>query len=172
VSLLKKSFLLYTESPADEYGGSGLMGTCDDLLALLKDFISDSPKVLKKETVEALFTPQISTGALSLATLEGLRESGRIYEWFSTGDIKAKDAKLDHGLGGLIVQSEVPDFGQPASLILNWAGSPGSVWFASRELGLVGLSMISYVPAGFSVVKEFQQAWKKDLWTTWNSLNG
>src|ERR1700760_2886678 len=114
------------------------MGTCDDLLALLKDLISDSPNVLKKETVEALFTPQISTEALSLATLEGLLESGRIYEWFSTGNIKAKDAKVDLGLGGLIVQSEVPDFGQTASLFLNWAGSPGSVWFASRELGLVG----------------------------------
>jgi hypothetical protein len=149
------------------------MGTSDDLFALLKDLISDCPKILKKETVEALFTPQVSTGALSSATLEGLRGSGRIYQWFSIGDIKAEDANLDLGLGGPIVQSEVSDFGQPASSILTWAGAFGSVWFASRELGLAGLSIIiNYVPVSRYVVSEFHQAWRKDLWATWNSVKG
>jgi hypothetical protein len=137
-------------------------------LAVLADLISDTPKLLKRETVEAAFAPQFKTEGAS-SPLQTMKQRSWLYQWFTIGDAQAEEAKFNHGLAGALLQSEVAGWGQPVGPFLTWAGATSCAWFASRELGMAGLFMVQTAVPASPAVQEFYSAWKKDLWATWAS---
>jgi CubicO group peptidase (beta-lactamase class C family) len=150
------------DNPEDQDGGAGLALTTKDFVAVLVDLISDSPKLLKPETMSLMFTPQLAAGSPAEAALVHNRE-----EWdLVSGPIL--QSAVNHGLGGVLALSEAPDIGQPKN-ILAWAGISGPLWFASRELGVAGFFATQLSPYGSPAVTELINAWRKDFWTKYNS---
>ncbi|KAF2257674.1 beta-lactamase/transpeptidase-like protein [Lojkania enalia] len=145
------------DNPNDQDGGHGLSGTAKDWLAVLADLISDSPKLLKPETVAMMFTPQLDNGSKALQMLLQMRHA-----WEMVAG-PASDTGINHGLGGLLVTREVAEIGQPKN-ILCWGGAANTVWFASRDHGVAGFFSTQLHPFADAMVKGLVNSWKKDLW--------
>lgn len=150
------------DNPEDQDGGGGLSGTAKDYLAVLADLVSDSPRLLKQETITEMFQPQLVENSESMKNLLELRAAWNIV----SGPI-ANDA-VNHGLGGVLCLGDVPEIGQPGKT-LAWGGASNIVWWANRELQVAGFFATQQGPFGNPPVTELVNAWKKDFWTQWNS---
>ncbi|KAF2668346.1 beta-lactamase/transpeptidase-like protein [Microthyrium microscopicum] len=142
----------------DQDGGHGLSGTADDWLAVLADLVSDSPQLLKPETVALMFEPQIQRDSTSMKMLLQLRPAWEIV----AGPVP--DSAVNHGLGGLLVTEEVPSICQPKG-ILAWGGAANTIWFASKDHGVAGFFSTQLHPFGDPMAKNLVNAWKKDFWS-------
>ncbi|GMG32708.1 unnamed protein product [Aspergillus oryzae] len=129
------------DNPEDQEGGSGLSSTAKDYLAVLADLISESPKLLKPETITEMFTPQLVPGSASVEMLLELRAA-----WGTVAGPVADDA-VNHGLGGVLFTGPVAEIGQPAN-VLAWGGATNIVWWVSRELGVAGFFATQQAPFG------------------------
>jgi CubicO group peptidase (beta-lactamase class C family) len=158
---LKPHVSAFAISPADEFGGHGLAATADDIVAVLADIISDEPKLLNHESIIALYTPQFIPGT---PVLEGLKKNSSVYKWFALGE-KGTELKFNHALGGLFMQDEMPEYGQPPN-VLTWSGATNLVWFVNREKGIAGFFGTQALPPGEAGVQEVVKAWRKDFWTS------
>jgi CubicO group peptidase (beta-lactamase class C family) len=156
--LLQPYKFWHGNSPNDEEGGHGLMATAKDFLAVLADLISDSPKLLKPETISLMFEPQIAPGSSAMTMLQQLRPA-----WETVSGPISND-EVNHGLIGLLLTGDVPEIGQPKG-ILAWGGASGPIWFVSRESGVAGFFGTQVSPFGDPAVKELINAWKKDFWS-------
>jgi CubicO group peptidase (beta-lactamase class C family) len=145
------------DNAADQDGGHGLSGTAKDWLAVLADLVSDSPKLLKPETVALMFTPQIEKDSKAMAMLLQLRPAWE----HVAGPIP--DSAVNHGLGGLLVTEDVSDIGQPKN-ILAWGGAANTIWFASKDFGVAGFFSTQLHPFADPTTNELVNAWKKDFW--------
>ncbi|KAL1634561.1 hypothetical protein SLS56_002254 [Neofusicoccum ribis] len=56
---------------AECLGGSGLYSSVPDFLALLRDLLAPEPKLLRKETVDQMFEPQMERGGKAQEMLAG-----------------------------------------------------------------------------------------------------
>ena len=143
----------------DQDGGHGLSGTADDWLAVLADLVSDSPKLLKHETVKMMFEPQLASNSLAIPLLQQLRPAWELV----TGAVP--DDGINHGLGGVLTTKEVPELGQPRDM-LGWGGAANTVWFASREQGVAGFFSTQLHPFADAAVRKLVDAWKQDFWSS------
>lgn len=141
----------------EEAGGHGLSATVGDWVAVLADLVSDSPKLLKPETRDLMFHPQLEPDSPGMTMLHQLR-----YAWETVAG-PIKDEYVNHGLGGLLTTGGVPEIAQPGGLLC-WGGASNVVWFASREKGVAGFFVTQINPFGDAKVKELINAWKKDFW--------
>lgn len=80
------------------------------------------------------------------------------------GPVKADE--VNHGLGGLLVEGEAPEIGQPKNMLC-WGGSSNIVWFICKDQGVAGFFATQSSPFGDDVVKDLVNAWKKDFWTNY-----
>jgi CubicO group peptidase (beta-lactamase class C family) len=144
------------DNAVDQDGGHGLSGTAGDWLAVLADLVSDSPKLLKPDTVAALFEPQVDKNSKAMSMLLALRPAWELV----AGPVP--DSAINHGLGGLLVTEEAPELGQPKNL-LGWGGAANTVWFACRETGVAGFFSTQLHPFSDPAIKELVNAWKKDF---------
>lgn len=152
------------DNPEDQEGGSGLSSTAQDFLAVLADLISESPKLLKAETISQMFTPQLVPGSASVKMLLELRPA-----WASVAGPVADDA-VNHGLGGVLLTGPVAEIGQPEN-VLAWGGATNIVWWVSRELGVAGFFATQQSPFGNPTVTRLINAWKRDFWRGFNQVN-
>ncbi|KAK6530427.1 hypothetical protein TWF694_003779 [Orbilia ellipsospora] len=148
----------FGNNPVDAEGGGGLVATAQDYLAVLSDIVSDSPKLLKPETIKEMFTPQLAENSKAISDLMDLRPA-----WDNVAG-SVKSDTVNHGLGGVLLQGEAPELGQPANL-LAWGGALNTIWFASKELGVAGFFSTQVYPFGDPPVRELIDAWKKDFWS-------
>jgi CubicO group peptidase (beta-lactamase class C family) len=149
--------LAFGDNPEDQGGGDGLVLSVKDYTAVLTDLISDSPKLLKAETIAMIFTPQIATNSNGISMLKELRPV-----WDFIAGPASEDA-VNHGLAGLLTLSPIPEIGQPAN-VLAWGGASCPAWFASRDLGVAGFFATQLSPYGDPTVRTLINAWKKDFW--------
>jgi hypothetical protein len=77
---------------------------------------------------------------------------------------------VNHGLGGLLLLAPVPEIKQPRN-ILAWGGACNIIWFANKELGVAGFFATQQAPFGNPAVMELVNAWKKDFWTQFNTID-
>ncbi|EPS44992.1 hypothetical protein H072_1043 [Dactylellina haptotyla CBS 200.50] len=147
----------FGHNPVDAEGGSGMVATADDFLAVLADLVSDSPKLLKPETISDMFSPQLQKGSKSTEMLVQLRPA-----WDNVAGPVASET-VNHGLGGVLIQGEAAELGQPANL-LGWGGALNTIWFASKELGVACFFSTQVSPFGDSKARELIDAWKKEFW--------
>lgn len=145
------------DNAVDQDGGHGLSGTADDWLAVLADLVSAKPKLLKRETIDMMFTPQIEKNSRAMAMLQQMRPAWEIV----AGAVA--DCGVNHGLGGLLVTEDVGEIRQPRN-ILCWGGAANTVWFASRDRGVAGFFSTQLHPFADGAVKELVNSWKKEFW--------
>jgi hypothetical protein len=158
---LEEGFVPFAESPSDEQGGAGLVCTANQYIAVLGDIISDTPELLKHETVTALFTPQFIP---QTPAFKSLIDSQAVYQGVTGGVVS--DAMFNHTLGGLWYGEEVPKLGQPDG-VMAWGGAANLIWFASRKHGVAGFAGSQVFPPGDKPIGKVFEAWRKDLWAAW-----
>lgn len=149
----------------EEAGGHGLSATTHDITTILADLISDKPKLFSAATRDLMFQPQITPGSPGMAMLLQLRPA-----WETVAG-PVVDEGANHGLGGFLTMKEVPEIGQPES-VLCWGGASNVVWFASKEKGVAGFFGTQIDPFGDKMTKELIDAWKKDFWEGLEGLEG
>lgn len=150
--------LPYPHPPADEYGGNGLLSSVPDYMAILGDIIKSTPILLKPETAELMFTPQLPEGSSSL---QHLKNSQRLFENSAGGHIG--NLAINFGLGGLLFTKQVPLTGAPPGT-LAWGGLPNMIWWANREKGIAGFYATQVIPHSDIRNTKLAALFQRSLW--------
>lgn len=67
--LLPGQSRILADPAPEEMGGTGLYSSVPDYTRVLADLLKESPAVLKKETVDMMFTPQLAEGTSAQSAL-------------------------------------------------------------------------------------------------------
>lgn len=146
------------DDPAEAQGSCGLFSSVQDVMAVLHDLIKEQPTLLKRETVEMLFTPQLGEGT---PAMEGFKASSSLYK--SMFGNLVESVKVNHSLGGLLIEED-STLGRIRGTIC-WCGSTGTFWLANREKGLAAVYATQVFPItdekGWNLMQEFiKETWK------------
>jgi len=109
---LKSTVYAPGESPPDECGGHGLVTDIPSYVAVLADIVSESPKLLKPETLKLMFEPQLKPNSPSTQGLNALRF---IYDVQTGSD---PEVEVNFGLGGLLLMGKSKTVGTPKNTLL------------------------------------------------------
>ncbi|KAK8227239.1 beta-lactamase/transpeptidase-like protein [Phyllosticta capitalensis] len=146
----------------DDFGGTGLYATAPELLkiyaALLRDGDDNGSKalLLKRETVDLMFTPHIPATAPDFADARNASVFVRNSVFNSLPD----DAAVNSGLGGVLNTSPVP--GRRGAPSLTWSGMSNCFWWIDRANGVAGLFLSQFMPGGdgktIELLSKFEEA--------------
>jgi CubicO group peptidase (beta-lactamase class C family) len=104
-------------------GGSGLVSTLPDMVALIRSLLPGGPTLLKPDTIKLLMTNQLAEGVwIRFAALGELQGKG-------------------YGLAGALTLEPSAFEHQDASGELFWGGRAGTQWWISPETNTAGLIM-------------------------------
>lgn len=147
----------FGENGKDEHGGSGLNLTVPDYMAVLADLISDSPKLLKPETIAEMLKPQLAPGS---AAEIGLNAWSLVWAPM-TGGVVAEG--VNYGIGGLLLTKDVEAAGIPADTLI-WSGFTNPVWQLNKEKGVAAFFATQILPPGDPATVELIGKFFKDFW--------
>lgn len=125
----------------EEYGGQGAMGSAVEYFKILTSLLLDDGKLLQSQTVELMFSPQLSPGPL--AGLKAYIEAPWSIGKFAT---PATGTELDWGLSGMLMVSGKE--GGRKKGTLTWSGLANLLWTVDREAGLATFWASNVVPFG------------------------
>ena len=139
-------FVLHTEpfittGVKDCFGGHGAYGAMEDYLKIQRSILANDSKLLKPETVEMMFSPQLSPE--SKAGLKAWRQ-GPLGAFAIGENDPAIDA--DWGLGGILFLED--DRGRRKKGTLNWGGMANTFWLIDREADLALTFGTQVLPPG------------------------
>jgi CubicO group peptidase (beta-lactamase class C family) len=104
-------------------GGSGLVSTLPDMVALLRSLLPDGPTLLEPDTIELMMTNQLPEGVW--------------IRFAAYGELQGKG----HGLAGALVEEPSAFDHQDARGELFWGGRAGTQWWVSPKRNTAGLIM-------------------------------
>lgn len=113
-------FLWKDDEAADDFGGAGLHSCAEDYIKILTSLLLDDGKLLKSETVDELFRPQLPDPKYMQAIMDTPEEAAFLAPSFGTS------VKWNHALGGAVAVDGVP--GRADGGMMYWAGMPNSYW--------------------------------------------
>jgi CubicO group peptidase (beta-lactamase class C family) len=127
----------------DCLGGQGVFSNGDEYIKILHGLLTtdENEKILKKETVELFFSPQLGEG--SSAMLNMILQDDAANN--AMGGVP-KTVKKDWGLGGLLICGDTPDGKREGTMF--WGGYPNLIWFCDRKTGITGIFSAQVVPPG------------------------
>ncbi|KAG8624910.1 hypothetical protein KVT40_006661 [Elsinoe batatas] len=141
----------------DCFGGHGGFCTIEEYIKVLQSILRNDEKLLKKETVDQMFQPQLTPE--SRAALQQQVNTPEIVAMF-IGDFP--DSKqYDWGLGGILVEKD--NQGRRKKNTLIWSGMPNCFWFIDREGGVCGVFGSQVLPPGDLKVEETIKAFEYDV---------
>jgi CubicO group peptidase (beta-lactamase class C family) len=104
-------------------GGSGLVSTLPDMVALIRSLLPGSPTLLKPDTIKLMMTNQLADGVwIRFPAYGAIRGRG-------------------HGLAGALIQEPAPYDHRDARSEFFWGGRGGTQWWISPEKNTAGLIM-------------------------------
>ncbi len=113
-------------------GGAGDYGSPREYQLMLASLCANDGKILKKETVDEMFKPQLSAEASASLNMKlAIPELNQVYGGMPLG------TKADWGLGGMLNMQDIPGRRRKGSL--TWGGYPNLVWFCDRVGGMSGM---------------------------------
>ncbi|KAF7880615.1 uncharacterized protein EAF02_007461 [Botrytis sinoallii] len=124
----------------DCQGGAGSFGSPVDYFKCLKSICANDEKLLKSETVDEMFKPQLSE-----ASRKGLMKSLSIPELNACFGAFPKGLKADWGLGGMM---NLEDIGGRSKGSIAWGGYPNLQWWINRKDGVCGIWGSQLIPHG------------------------
>ncbi len=107
----------------DCLGGGGASATAQDFMTLLKVILREDDRLLKKESYDELFLPQLSEE--SERALHDVLASSQ-YMWEELGGFIPLDSRISHGLGGILSRDSFEDW--MGANTLHWQGMPNLSW--------------------------------------------
>jgi CubicO group peptidase (beta-lactamase class C family) len=93
----------FGDEPKDEHGGSGLSLATAHYLAVQADLLSDNSKLLRQDTITALFSPQFLPNSAPARMLD---QWSLIFSPMTGGEVGMDG--VNYGLGGLLLTKGAP----------------------------------------------------------------
>tara|TARA_R110002003_G_scaffold1193_1_gene22734 strand:- start:6340 stop:7281 length:942 start_codon:yes stop_codon:yes gene_type:complete len=150
--------------PIGEGGGAGMYANVHDYTRVLSDLLKESPTLLRKVTVEEMFSPQLTEGT---QVFKDFLASGE-FAYKPTLDDSLEGVKANYGLAGLLLMEDVTrdNYFKPKGTLV-WTGLPNLLWSINRERGLALMFATQVSPYGdrkcFDVVARFETAVWRNL---------
>lgn len=108
------------QDPKQDGGGSGLFSTAEDYLELLRSLLLNDGRVLREDTVESMFEPQLSSTEYLKGNL-AIPEYGKL---MVPG--MPVDREWNWGLGGILALDGIPDRAKDGCMW--WCGIANGQW--------------------------------------------
>jgi len=140
-----------------EFGGQGGVGSASDYLKILRSLLLDDGVLLKSETIDKMFTPQISDEVAK--GLEVMIVNPLLQGKFGSRPV---GTKVSYGLTGMLIQSDLETGLKKGTL--TWSGLPNLLWTIDREKGLACFYACNLVPWGDVKINSMQQAFEKEMY--------
>jgi CubicO group peptidase (beta-lactamase class C family) len=137
-------------------GGGGLFSSPEDynrlLLCLLNDGVHDGTRILEKETIDAMFEPQLDAVSMDI--------SGNYFQEDLCCDFRGLIKPTSNwGLAGLI-DSEPTDYGRKAGTLL-CGGVYNTYWFIDRKTGIAASIFTQHLPFNHQATTEAFEEFSK-----------
>ncbi|KAH7412093.1 putative penicillin-binding protein [Phaeosphaeria sp. MPI-PUGE-AT-0046c] len=147
-------------NPCDDLGGTGLFGTAKDYVKLLKSILCDDGRLVKSETIEAMFAPALNgaqresmNNSLSVPIHAAIMMPGEVM----LGTEGA--GNWTYGMSGLIGLHDSD--ARFKTGWMGWVGAPSLAWWIDREGGTCGMFATQLYPPGDlnfgSLLRTFQK---------------
>ncbi|KAH8689159.1 putative transesterase [Talaromyces proteolyticus] len=146
----------WLDAVSEELGGAGLATSMQSYIKVLHSILADDGKILKPETAEMMFKPQLTPA--SQKSLQSLfdhipkGQSGGAPPFIG----EFPQVKYDFGLGGMLSLEDV-DAGSLTwrrKGYLFWSGMPNLFWFMDREAGVCGIFGTQVLPNADNQIRE------------------
>ena len=127
--------------PKDDFGGEGVYCSPNDYMKLLISILKNDGRVLKSETVNSMFQPQLSDASYLRAKTNG--QAGAIWRGGVPGEA------WNYGLGGLLAMEDIEGVCKKGTM--SWIGFSNLYW-----VSCVGTALINKTKANvdrFSIPK-------------------
>ncbi|KAF5332019.1 hypothetical protein D9758_014592 [Tetrapyrgos nigripes] len=154
---------LSTKPRTYEYdaGGSGLYTKPSDYTKLLASLLRNNGLVLRKETVDMMFTPQLPDPKYLRAALKDIP-----YPFVYTMlHAHPQDLQWNCGFGGILNMEDIP--GKRKKGTLCWTGLPNLLWWIDPTSNIYGMYATQIVPFGdvptTDVFSHFEEAIYKEF---------
>lgn len=130
----------------DCFGGHGIYARLGDYLKVLQSLLANDGKLLKPESVDALFAPQLDADSEAALNFFIEHFGGMVPGEFDAG------IPVQYGLGGLIFLKDGP--GRRRKGTMSWGGMFNPSWTIDREAGLAFTFGTQILPPGDALCKE------------------
>ncbi|KAK9853942.1 Beta-lactamase-related protein [Penicillium brevicompactum] len=151
-----------------DFGGHGLFLPGSDYIKILHSLLASDGKLLRPDTVDAMFEHQLSPEATA-GHQDALNSPAGVF--FRVGT--EVGAKVGHGFGGLLTLEDVD--GWYGERTLTWGGGLTLAWFIDRKNGLCGVGAIqAAMPVDVELVSELKQVFRRDIYhkrAAWKQQN-
>ncbi|KAF7872200.1 hypothetical protein EAF04_003125 [Stromatinia cepivora] len=145
-------------NPANEncYGGAGAFGSPVDYFKCLHSICSDDGRLLKSETIDEMFKPQLNE-----ASRKELMRELSIPEINGCMGAFPQGLKADFGLGGII---NLEDIGGRSKGSMAWGGYPNLLWWINRKDGVCGIWGSQLLPPGDSKINRLFYTFEEEMY--------
>lgn len=140
-------------------GGSGAYSTLGDYLLFLTSLLRNDGKLLRPESLNELFKPQL-TPSQSQSFKEALQGPMGM---FFIGEFQAEKYAHDWAFGGVVFVEGYED-GRRRAGSLSWGGIANTFWMMDREAGLTLTFGTQVLPPGDVKVKEVISVVEKEVY--------
>jgi CubicO group peptidase (beta-lactamase class C family) len=133
----------FTKLPGDIYsegGGGACYGTANDFIKLLTSLLRNDGKLLKPETVDMMFKPQLKNPI----HLRRVRANPLSYSL--AGNIPPQ-TPVDFGFGGILNGDDILATGRSKGS-MQWGGLPNLMWWIDPRHGVCGCYWSQLLPPG------------------------
>jgi CubicO group peptidase (beta-lactamase class C family) len=141
-------------------GSQGLACSMLDMGAILGDLISPSPRLLKQEHIDFLFTGQF---APSSEEMRDLLEFDGNYAFCAGKPGSTGPPSVNWSAAGLVIERELALSGIPKGSVV-WEGMPNVLWVMNRERGLAMVFATQLIPVGDKVANDLALMFTRDAW--------
>lgn len=143
-----------------DYPVRELVSSVPDMATLLADLISPSSKLLKKENIDFLFTPQF---APSSAALSYIRRDTENYAAPAGIPASMTEPPVNHSLAALLVEGELPLSHMPAGTV-TWNGMPNLIWAMHKDKGLGMIFATQLLPVDDEKTVDIAMTFMREAW--------
>ncbi|KAK9241725.1 beta-lactamase [Lipomyces tetrasporus] len=149
----------YMVDPAkDSAGGLGVYSTATDYIEILASLLRDDGRLLRSETTESMFTPQLSDACKdSLMKKLKVKEVNQIF----TANTKI-GTEFTFGLGSMLTLEDLETGRKKGTL--TWGGLPNLFWWIDRETGVCGFYATQVIPPGDLKSTEMYTLFEKEIY--------
>lgn len=142
-----------------------------DVTRIMSDLVSPNPKVLKHETADLIFTPQLAPSSAALQDLQRKTEDYAtpagippMNDSTQAGDATLlKAAPVNWSFGGLLAEEKFPLSHMPAGTV-TWNGMPNVIWAMHRPKGVCMLFATQLLPVDDGKAVDLAMSFFREAW--------
>jgi CubicO group peptidase (beta-lactamase class C family) len=141
------------------FGGSGAYAALGEYRIFLLSLLRNDGKLLRPESVDELFKPQLTPAQAKAFKEVFLGPMGA----FFIGEFKPEEYEHGFGFGGVVFVEGYGD-GRRKAGTLSWGGVANTFWLMDREAGLALTFGTQLIPPGDGKVKEVISVVEKEIY--------